>query len=197
MSMLEALSEWMGYPMHYARGGQAPERSGTRHATIAPYGDVRTGDGQSVVLAVQNQDEWARFCREVLREPELADDPRFRTNPKRVENRMALFEVIEMAFSDSSREEVVERLRGARIAYADLNEVSALARHPQLLARERFRDVDSPVGALSTLVPPADIEGVEPAMGPIPDLGEHTDKTLLDLGYSPESIEQMRREGVI
>ncbi len=198
VSLLEALGEWMGYPAYYARyGGVQPQRVGTHHATIAPYGDVESGDGGSVFLAVQNEREWERFCDVVLGQPELAKDSRFRTNALRVDHRDALIELIESVFRGSTTPEVIERLMEADIAYAEVNDVIDFVRHPQLAARDRWREVDSPVGRLSALVPPADIEDVEPKMAAIPDLGEQTDKILLDLGYRSEDIERFRREGVI
>ena len=200
VSLLEALGEWMGYPAYYASyGGAQPPRTGTRHATIAPYGDIKivTGDGGSVFLAVQNEREWERFCDIVIGRPELTKDSRFRTNSVRVDHRDALFELIESVFRGLTTPEVVERLIEADIAYAEVNDVIDFVRHPQLAARDRWCEVDSPVGRLSALVPPADIEDVEPTMAAIPDVGEHTDKILLNLGYRSEDIERFRREGVI
>jgi len=198
VSLFDALGEWMGFPAYYTRySGKQPERTGTRHATIAPYGDFKTADGSTLYIAVQNEREWARFCSSVLASPELSRDPRFVTNASRVRERRALYDVIETVFGALSKDDIVTRLRAAEIAYADVNDVLGFLQHPQLAARNRFRDVDSPVGTLSALIPPVDLEGVEPVMKAVPDLGEHSENTLLELGYRPEEIDKMRQEGVI
>src|SRR5919201_4080562 len=87
VSLVDSLTEWMSYPMYYAYGGAPPPRSGARHAVIAPYGPYVAGDGKVVYLGLQNEREWARFCAEVLGRPEMADDGRFSSNPRRVEHR--------------------------------------------------------------------------------------------------------------
>ncbi len=198
VTLLEALGEWMGYPAYYAGyGGVEPRRAGTRHATIAPYGDVETGDGGIVYIGVQNDREWHRFCERVLTRPELAEDTRFHTNAARVEHRDALFEIIDAAFLGFTTVEVLERLSDADIAHAQVNGVLDFIRHPQLSARDRWREVGSPVGSLSTLLPPANVEGVEPMMKPIPDVGEHTEKILGELGYDADRVARLRGEGIV
>ncbi|MDQ7905760.1 CaiB/BaiF CoA-transferase family protein [Phytohabitans sp. ZYX-F-186] len=182
VSMLEALAEWMGFPLNFTMyGGVAPARTGASHAAIAPYGPFRCAGGQ-VFLGVQNEREWSAFCREVLGDPSLVDDERFAANMRRVERRAELTAVIEERFAALSADEVAARLDAAGIANARLRELSSLAGHPQLLARNRWRDVGSPVGMLRQLLPPALPDGLEPPLGPIPALGEHTDAVLAELG---------------
>ena len=198
VSLLEALGEWMGYPTYYAGySGVSPRRSGTRHPTIAPYGEVETGDGEAIFLAIQNEREWLSFCERVLERPELATDARFVSNAQRVEHWEALFEVIESVFLAATTKEILDRLVDADIAHGEVNEVLDFVRHPQLAARDRWREIDSPVGKLSALVPPATIEDVEPVMGPVPEVGADTDRILSEIGYGAEDIAALRMEGII
>ncbi|HSF17159.1 MAG TPA: CaiB/BaiF CoA-transferase family protein [Vicinamibacteria bacterium] len=197
VSLLEALGEWMGYPVYYAGyGGMELRRAGTHHATIAPYGDVPTDDGL-VFIGIQNDAEWRRFCDKVLGQPELGGDTRFATNRSRVEHRERLLEIIGGVFSPMTTAEAMERLAEAGIAHAQVNSVLDFIAHPQLAARNRWREIDSPVGKLSALLPPAEIEGVEPRMGRVPDLGEHNRAILSALGYDEATIRRLREEGVI
>ena len=183
VSMLEALAEWMGFPLYYGLySGVAPARSGASHAAIAPYGPFRCGDGRQVFLGIQNEREWAVFCERVLGDAALTQDPRFATNPLRVAHREDLAAVIHAAFADTDSEEVVRRLDAAAIANARLRDVRELGDHPQLVARDRWTEVGSPAGPLRALLPPATLVGDEPTMGPIPEVGEHTDRVLAELG---------------
>ena len=196
--MFDALAEWMGFPAYFTGyGGTAPARSGARHASIAPYGPYAAGDGQIVYLGLQNEREWVRFCDEVLQQPALSTDARFATNSARVAHRDALDEVITLAFATLSAADVVARLEGAGIASARMNTIAGFLGHPQLAARSRWRDVESPVGPLHALVPPINMEAAEPVMGPIPALGEHTDAILREIGYDTATISDWRRQGII
>jgi crotonobetainyl-CoA:carnitine CoA-transferase CaiB-like acyl-CoA transferase len=198
VSLFDALAEWMGYAAYYtAYGGSAPPRSGPDHASIAPYGPFRSREGGDVYLGIQNAREWTRFCADVLRVPDLADDQRFRTNSSRVEHRVALHEAIEAVFRDLSAPEIIERLEAARIAYARLNSVAEFVEHPQLTARDCWRDIESPVGPLRALVPPVRMEGVEPVMNAVPSLGQHSQTILEELGFDPDTIARWRKEGTI
>lgn len=197
VSLFEALAEWMGYPMYYALSGNAPQRTGTSHATIAPYGIFTTGDGSTVMLSIQNEREWVRFCTDVLQQPALAQDERFATNRQRVVYRAALQAVIEEVFSRFTVDEVMARLEAAQIANAQSRTLFQFLDHPQLKARDRWGTVDSPVGPLPTLLPPVTIEGVTPASSPIPTLGQHTQSILHGLGYTPAEIEALAQQGVI
>ena len=183
VSMLEALAEWMGFPLNFTMyGGVAPARTGASHAAIAPYGPFRCAGDEVVFLGVQNEREWSAFCREVLGDPALVDDPRFAANMRRVEHRAELTGLIEERFGGLSAEELTARLDAAGIANARLRELATLADHPQLRARDRWREVGSPAGMLRQLLPPALPDSLEPPLGPIPALGEHTDAVLAELG---------------
>lgn len=184
VSMLEALAEWMGYPLNYAvYGGTAPARTGSRHAAIYPYGPFHCGEGL-VFLGLQNEREWVTFCEKILDKSELATDPRYVRNSLRVEHADELRSEIERVFADAAAEEVAARLEEAGIANALLRDMAGLAGHPQLQARNRWRDYDSPQGPLRALVPPVTFVGSEPLMGAVPEVGEHTEAVLAQLGLS-------------
>jgi len=198
VSLFEALGEWMGYAAYFAAyGGTPPSRTGASHATIAPYGPFRAGDGKQVNLGLQNEREWARFSTMVLEQPEMATDPRFDSNARRVANREALHGSIDAVFSQLTIEQVVARLDRAQIANGRMNSMQEFWDHPQLKARERWREVDSPVGLLKALLPPVTMRDVEPRMDPIPALGEQTEQILRSLGYRDEQICRLRAERVI
>jgi len=182
VSLFDALVEWMGYPLYYADyGGTPPARAGTDHAAIAPYGTFAAGDGTEVVLAIQNEREWAQFCAHVLERPELAGDARFDTGARRVANRPALHAEIDAVFDRLTGEQVTRRLQAARVAHARRRELAEVLDHPQLAARDRWTEVDSPVGPLRAVLPPITLPGRRPRMDRIPALGEHTDTILREL----------------
>jgi len=175
VAMIDALGEWMSQPAYFSRYGEEPaRRTGAAHPSIAPYGPHRTRDGE-VFLGIQNEREWAVLCREVLRQPELARDPRFHTNDDRVSNRDELTVIIEKSFAAHDVEQVVELLDRAGIANATLRTPEEFTRHPQLAARNRWHPVDTPGGVMAALLPPVDVEGQEPVMGAVPALGQHNE----------------------
>ena len=189
VTMLEALGEWMGYPLYYAHfSGAAPPRTGPDHATIVPYGRYQTGDGKSVMLGLQNEREWAVFCEKVLGQPGLAADPRYDANSKRNERREEIAEFINKVFSELTTEQVVARLDDAGIANARINTPEEVWQHAQLKARKRWSEVGSPVGPIPALLPPATLSDADARMDPIPDIGEHTEKILSELGFSGNEI---------
>jgi crotonobetainyl-CoA:carnitine CoA-transferase CaiB-like acyl-CoA transferase len=185
VSLFDAMTEYMSYPAYYSSGsGKSLVRSGTRHAAIAPYGPFRTGDGKTVFFSIQNQREWAALCTIVLESPEVETDPRFLTNPVRVVNRNVLEAMIEHTFSAWTSEEVLAKLDRAAIANARMNTVEAFLDHPQLHRRARTRNVGSPMGPVTSFLPAVTIPGVEPVMGPVPAVGQHTEAILRELGLS-------------
>jgi crotonobetainyl-CoA:carnitine CoA-transferase CaiB-like acyl-CoA transferase len=198
VSLFDALAEWMGAPALYtAYTDIEPTRSGAAHATIAPYELFVTRDGIEVYLAIQNAREWTRFCEFVLGQPGLADDPRFHTNAMRVAHRPALHRMIADVFASLSSSEVLERLALADIACARRNSIGEFLDHPQLLNRDRWTTVGSPVGPLRALLPPVLMTGVEPVMGPVPALGEHSESILAELGFDADTIAAWRKEQMI
>jgi len=183
VAMLEALGEWMTQPYLYSvYGGEPPRRTGARHASISPYGPYATGDGE-VFLGLQNEREWAVLCREILAQPELIHDARFAKNSDRVANDGQLTPIIEAALAELSADEVTARLDAAGIANARLRTPAEFAAHPQLAARDRWRDVSTPAGTVRMLVPPVTVPGREAATGSVPALGQHTAAILAELGF--------------
>jgi crotonobetainyl-CoA:carnitine CoA-transferase CaiB-like acyl-CoA transferase len=196
--MLDALGEWMSQPMYFGRhSGAAPARTGASHPTIAPYGPHSAGDGRDVLLGIQNDREWTRFCADVIGTPELARDDRFADNPRRVANREELTRIIERVFATMPADDVVRRLDAAGIANGRLNDVHEFAEHEQLRARERWRSIDIGGGSVDALLPPADLVGVDVVMGRVPTVGQDTASVLAELGYDATSIHAMRTTGVI
>jgi crotonobetainyl-CoA:carnitine CoA-transferase CaiB-like acyl-CoA transferase len=193
VSMLEALGEWMSFPMYYAyQGATPPARAGASHASIYPYGPFPAGDGGTVMLGLQNEREWKTFCDQVLLQPELASDGRFASNSSRHQNRGALYALIQQAFAGLSTGQVVQRLEDAGIANARMNDMAGLWAHPQLKARERWREVASPAGPIPALLPPGRNNAFEYRMDPVPGVGEHTESILAELGLSQADIEVLR-----
>ncbi|KRP66886.1 CaiB/BaiF CoA transferase family protein [Pseudomonas orientalis] len=198
VSMLESLVEWMNYPMYYAYdGAPPPPRAGAAHATIYPYGPFPIGDGTTVMLGLQNEREWQLFCDKVLLTPELAKDDRFSANFKRVENRHALRALIVESFSTLNFDAVFDRLEHAQIANARVNDMQGVWNHPQLHARDRWREVETSAGTVPSLIPPGSNSAFEPRMDAVPGLGQHTEQVLRELGLGTDRIEQMRSAGAI
>jgi len=198
ISMLEALSEWMSFPMYYAyKGANPPSRNGASHATIYPYGPFKAGDGKTVMLGLQNEREWAKFCETVLENPALAKDERFDKNFKRNEKRTELLEIIHACFSKLSSEQLIARLEQAQIANAHLNDMEGLWKHEQLKARHRWTEVNTPNGQIPALLPPGLNDSYEYRMDPVPSVGQHTDAILKELGIAESEIANMRASGAI
>jgi itaconate CoA-transferase len=201
ISMLEAMAEWMSYPLYYSIDDQPPPgRTGASHATIYPYGPFKVGAGDTagtVMLGLQNEREWVVFCQQVLLRPELATDERFAGNAQRQTNRQVLAAMIDEVFAQLDAATLVERLDGADIANARVNDMAALWRHPQLAARDRWRTIDSPAGPLPALLPPGASATDDPRMDAVPALGEHTQAILAEFGLSDADIRQLQTEGAI
>jgi crotonobetainyl-CoA:carnitine CoA-transferase CaiB-like acyl-CoA transferase len=198
VSMLESLTEWMSYPLYYAfDGAPPPPRTGASHATIYPYGPFAAGDGKTVMLGLQNEREWKIFCDKVLLQPELAGEARFASNAKRSAARDELSALILQAFSRLTAAQVAQRLETAGIANAQVNTMQEVWAHPQLKARERWRQVETLAGAIPALLPPGSWQHGEPRMDAVPALGQHTDAILSRYGYSAEAIAALREQGAV
>lgn len=189
VSMLEAMGEWMGYPLYYAYdGAPPPPRTGASHASIYPYGPFQAGDGKTVMLGLQNEREWTAFCDTVLLQPDVATDTRFDSNAQRNANREALQALIVQTFAALTAAQVVERLEQAGIANARVNEIADLWEHPQLQARQRWRTVGTPQGDVPALLPPGVNSAFDYRMEAVPAVGQHNASILAELGWSAEQI---------
>ncbi|GGO82782.1 CaiB/BaiF CoA transferase family protein [Nonomuraea cavernae] len=198
VSMLDALADWMGYPLVVRRHGSAPDlASGMSHPAIAPYDAYRAADGRLVTVSVQNDREWVKLARSVLDRPDLADDPRYATNQARVAHRADLDELLGAVIGRLGSAEAVAALHAAGIGCALVNDLAEVADHPQLVTRDRWLTVPAPAGPVATpLSPPVSSAWRTPA-GPVPALGEHTDAILRELGYDDASIHRLHDDGVV
>lgn len=193
VSMLEALGEWMGFPMYYAfDGASPPQRSGASHATIYPYGPFPVGDGNTIMLGLQNEREWLVFCEKVLQLPTLTHEEKFSLNFKRHENRTELEKIIVNCFSALNIDQVTQLLEDAHIANARMNDMQGLWNHPQLASRNRWAHVDSPVGEVPALLPPGVNNQYSYRMDAVPAVGEHSEKILVELGLDAKSIQDLK-----
>ena len=198
ISMLESMVEWMNFPLYYAfEGASPPPRSGAAHATIFPYGPFVAGDGKTVMLGLQNEREWDKFCKVVLQQPELLADERFSSNSRRVSHRDALRELITQSFGTLTADQVVQRLEAAQIANAHVNDMHDVWSHPQLQARGRWTRIETPAGPIPALLPPGKSNAYAPRMDPVPGLGEHSEAILCELGWSALDVERLRQIGAI
>ena len=198
VSMLEALTEWMGYPMYYAyEGATPPPRSAAAHATIYPYGPFAAADGGTVMLGLQNEREWLLFCEVVLGQPMLATDPRFDSNARRNEHRDELQAIILGTFASLSTAQVLAKLDEAQIANARMNSMAEVWAHPQLKARDRWRNVETPAGTIPALLPPGRVSSFNYRMDAVPAVGQHTQVILRELGHGESSIAALQQTGAI
>jgi crotonobetainyl-CoA:carnitine CoA-transferase CaiB-like acyl-CoA transferase len=198
VSMLESLAEWMGYPLYYAfDGAPPPPRTAASHASIYPYGPFEAGDGGTVMLGLQNEREWKVFCDVVLKDGSVATDVRFDSNARRNEHRDALKAIILDVFSTMTTSQVLERLDEAQIANARMNDMAGLWAHPQLAARDRWRQVGSPVGDIPAMLPPGRIDSFDYRMDAIPAVGQHTEAILRELGRGDAQIAALKANGAI
>ena len=198
ITMFESLGEWMGFPANFsAYGGEAPPRSGAHHATIVPYGPFKAGDGSTVFLSIQNEREFERFCDAVLLNSGLKSNSKFSSGPVRAANRNAMHEEIDRVFSKLTAVQIIERLEKADIANAKLNSMQEFWDHPQLEARDRWREVGTPAGPVEAMKPPFNLDGFEPRMDAVPALGAHSRAILAELGFGSLEIENMKSEKII
>jgi len=184
VSLFHSMTDWMNVPYLQARyGGKPPARNGLRHPTIAPYGAYACADGKAVLISIQNEREWQRFCAEILGDAGLASDPRFASNSLRVKNRAELEAIVSVAFASCEREAMTSRLQGAGIAFGRLSKMDDLIAHPQ----NRFIRVETAGGEIEMLAPGTVVAGQSPRYGPVPGLGEHDDALRAEFGVVSHS----------
>jgi formyl-CoA transferase len=173
VSMFDSMMEWMAIPMLYTEYGAPPKRLGLTHPSVAPYGVFQSADDVPILISVQNDREWVTLCTKVLGRPEFATDPRFATSPARTANRAATDGMVAEHFARHGVDELAHQLEAAQIAFARVNDVHAILRHPHL----RRLSVASPNGPVQIPAPAARVVGeAAPEFGPLPALGEHTNK---------------------
>ena len=186
-SLFDSIADWMSYPAYYTHSTGTPlPRTGAKHATIAPYGPFRVGDGRTIFFGIQNDREWKALCAMVLGDPGFADHPLYRTNPLRMQNQDALQRHIEQVFLSKTGAEALRLLDEASIANANMNSVESFLRHEQLLDRGRVRTVETPCGPVMSFLPALTIPGVSPRMDPVPAVGQHNRSILGELGLMEE-----------
>lgn len=197
VSMLEATVEWMGFPLYYAYGGaEPPPRAGAAHATIYPYGPFTAGDGTVVMMAIQNEREWQRFCDRFLGDAAIATREEYATNAARNHHRDRLGAVIAARFAQLTGEQATGALAEVPVAFARVNTMRDVWEHPQLAARDRWHRVSTPAGEVASLAPPGPVTA-EPRMDPVPALGEHTRPILAELGLTGDEIDALAADGVV
>lgn len=198
VSLFDTMTELMGYALTYTQhSGVDQQPRGMGSPAVAPYGAYRTADRQTVVLGTTNDREWQRLARKVIARPDLADDERFRTNSGRVRHADLLDAEIGAWCARHDLADVQRRADEAGIGNSRFNVPSEVVAHPHLLARDRWRKIDTPVGPVPVLLPPPVISGYEPPMGAIPGLGQHTDSVLDELGLSVDDSARLREQGAI
>jgi crotonobetainyl-CoA:carnitine CoA-transferase CaiB-like acyl-CoA transferase len=177
VSLFDGAADWMSVPiLHQKYTGKGPQRAGLQHPSISPYGEYCAGDGKSVVISIQNNREWQRFCDEVLEQPSVKDNELFSSNNERVTNRTELDLIISKCFAQFSIVELREKLYASQIAFGSVNHTEDLINHPQL----RYIDVDTPSGSAQIVAPPVIIDNDKQQFGPVPALGEHTEKLIAE-----------------
>jgi itaconate CoA-transferase len=198
ISMLEAMVEWMGFPLNYAYdGAEPPQRFGADHASIYPYGAFASGDNKAIMIGLQNEREWLAFCSVVLGDETLACDIRFDNNQLRSSNRDVLKKIIESKFSQFNAADLKQRLDQAKIAYADVNEMKDAWNHPQLQALNRIVETKTPGGTVKSFLPPGNNNQFEPTLNPVPDVGEHSRDILQGLGFSDGEIDGFYKDEIV
>lgn len=198
VSLFDTMTDIMGYQLTYTQhSGIDQEPLGMSSPAVAPYGSFGTRDGQTVVLGTTNDREWQRLAREIIERPDLADDPRFATNPQRCANRDGLNAAIETWCAQHDLDDIQRIADAAGIGNSRYNKPSEVIAHEHLKARDRWRQVDTPQGEIAALLPPPVIGGLELGMGAVPGLGQHTDDVLRELGYTAEELAGLRDEGAI
>ena len=198
VSLFDTMTDIMGYQLTYTQhSGIDQEPLGMSSPAVAPYGSFGTRDGQTVVLGTTNDREWQRLAREIIDRPDLADDPRFATNPQRCSHRDELNAAIESWCARHDLDDIQRTADAAGIGNSRYNKPSEVIAHPHLQARDRWRQVATPNGDIAALLPPPVISGLELGMGPVPGLGEHTDPVLTELGYTATQVADLRADGAI
>jgi itaconate CoA-transferase len=185
VGMFDVVTDWMSAMLHVARAtGVDPVPLGVGSPMVAPYGDYRTSDDQTIVIGTTNDAEWQRLTRDVMRRPDLAEDPRYATNIARCELREEIDVEMRAWAAGSTLAQASAAAEANGIGWARLNTPTDLLTHPQLVQRGRYVDTRAPLGQFQSLRPPADCPQWQWSPGAVPALGEHTAAVLHELGLS-------------
>ncbi len=168
VSMFDVMADWLTVPLLNYEAGRSPQRIGMAHPSISPYGVFATRDGRPLLISVQNDREWAKLCARFLGRADLGVDPRFATNVARVANRPETDALVAAAFAERDEAEAVTALLEADVAFAAVNDMAGLARHPHL----RRMWVDTPNGPVSLPAPAPLFAGEPRRYGAVPGLRE-------------------------
>jgi len=180
ISMFDVMAEWLTVPLLHQEAGKSPKRIGLAHPSIAPYGVFKTSDGRSILIAVQSEREWASLCSDVLKQPSLIKDRRLNSNIERVSNRTYTDSIVSATFAKLRSDVLIDILQKAEIAFAIVNEMADLAKHPHL----RRIEIATPNGPVAYPPPAPIFVGQERRYGPVPKLGEHA-KAAVRRGTGP------------
>jgi len=190
VSLFDAIADWMAVPLlHQDYAGRAPERVGLNHPSIAPYGayacrdETHNQSGAQVVISIQNNREWKDFCEQVLEQPALVEDPLYRNNVDRCQNRPAMDNEINAVFSALTKETLIARLNKGKIAFGSVNSIADLSTHQQL----RRTQVDTPTGPVELVAPPVIKNNETVSLKSVPALGEHSEEIRLEYKTKKES----------
>ncbi|WP_037364875.1 CaiB/BaiF CoA transferase family protein [Nakamurella lactea] len=198
VSMFDAMADWMGYSLYYARyTGQDHRPYGVGHHAIVPYGAFETSDGQQLVLGCQNDGEWGRLCVELLHRPDLVDVPDHLGAKNRAEHREQIHGLVADAVQQLTLDEACTVLERAGVAHGRMNTPRELLTHPQLVDRGRWQEIGTEVGPVAALLPVPQVPGWSFRLGDVPALGAHTESVLRECGYSSAELQEWRSAGVI
>ena len=171
ISMFDVMADWLAVPLLNSEAGNPPKRMGLAHPSIAPYGVFRSRDGKDILISIQSEREWKKLCAEVLGQPDLPRDPRFANMLERVRNRELTDKTVGEIFASLSREDLLNRLAQADIAFAEVNTMADLTVHPHL----RRIEVNTPKGIVTYPAPAAIFVDQPRHYGAVPDIGEHAE----------------------
>ncbi|MFI5014804.1 MAG: CaiB/BaiF CoA transferase family protein [Hyphomicrobiales bacterium] len=188
ISMFDVMADWLTVPLLNMEAGNPPRRVGLGHPSISPYGVFTSKDGKGILISIQSDREWRSLCKGLLGDPSLAEDPRFATNLLRTGNRSQTDGLVAKAFAAATHDVLIQRLSDADIAFAEVNGLDDLSRHPHL----RRSSLETPAGPISYPAPAAIFDGEPRLLGAVPALGAHTDGVLGEAAVAPRA---RRRSG--
>jgi itaconate CoA-transferase len=169
ISMFDVMADWLAVPLLNSEAGNPPQRIGLAHPSIAPYGVFRSKDGRDILISIQNEREWKKLCAEVLKQPDLPNDPRLANISERVRNRALTDKIVADSFGALTRDELVQRLDDADVAFGEVNTMADLTVHPHL----RRIEVDTPKGVVTYSAPAAIFVGEPRKYGPVPAINQY------------------------